>query len=487
MRWVRVHRRRGGRLLRGLLALLACGAASAAELPPEDQCPLVTGLPGQPAGEDAAARRLRSGMLLAYEDVLVLRSLLPDEIWQHREQFFHDGMRMLIGPCHRRYPTLSFYREATERFGGVAKLDDEGNLSGYVAGTPFPPNDIDPRAPDAGARWAWNVEHRFRGAAHEGPFRVVDLPSTKGSIQTFSGDFFFIQTRHRADLPESGYAVPDTPDALWIAGGRFKEPFRARHLAWRQERPEEISSRYEEPDDTFVYIPTARKSRRSATAWVDGMFMPRYRVSGDQAGAGLFVGNPMGGAGGGELNPGSAASNQASEHIRRGFVGMALRPNAYVWRYEGEREILAPLNGAHKDEPNRNFGPSGLSVGADRWDVRYAVVLQGIARESNGPFQTLKLYVDYQTQQPLFLVTRRSRGTYVDVGVLVYRFSGDIPGYPLWPNGEKAMVFDPVLASFYSAQDGSGWRRESYRMISTPLSASKLRRYTTSSYLAAGR
>ena len=30
--------------------------------------------------------------------------LLPPEIWRNREQFFHDGMRLEIGPCHRRYP-----------------------------------------------------------------------------------------------------------------------------------------------------------------------------------------------------------------------------------------------------------------------------------------------------------------------------------------------------------------------------------------------
>ena len=69
-----------------------------------------------------------------------------------------------------------------------------------------------------------------------------------------------------------------------------------------------------------------------------------------------------------------------TENLRRGFTGLALRPNAYVWRVQGEREVLAPINvtrGGYPEDRERNFGPSGLSVGNDRWDVRYAVVIQG--------------------------------------------------------------------------------------------------------------
>ena len=35
--------------------------------------------------------------------------------------------------------------------------------------------------------------------------------------------------------------------------------------------------------------------------------------------------------------------------------------------------MLAPLNATRPgwpDEPDRNYGPSGLSVATDRWDVR---------------------------------------------------------------------------------------------------------------------
>jgi hypothetical protein len=303
-------------------------------------------------------------------------------------------------------------------------------------------------------------------------------------------EFFFIQTSHRADLPETGYAIPGSEDSLWVAGGRFQEPFDARHLAWRQVRPARVQERYAEPDDTFVYVPALRKVRRSATSWVDGVFTPRYRVSGETMGAGSIpVGNPLGGTTVGSVSPAAAGAVHVTENLRRGFVGLSLRPNAYAWRVHGFREVIAPINSARSGypaHPQRNFGASGLSVGSDRWDVRYAVLLEGASRESTGEFNTIFLYLDYQTQQPLYLITKRGRGLLVDVGILVHRFSGDVVTYPDWNDGEKAYVFDPVLASFHAARDGSGWRRESYGARSTPLEASQIRRYLTSNYLARG-
>ncbi len=467
------------------LALWGCLAASqalAAGLPPEDECPLLGGAPGAGPNEDAIPVRLSEGMMLAFSDVLRLRTLLPPEIWRNRDQFFHDGMRMLIGPCHRRYPIPGFFRDATEKYAGRASIDSRGNLKGYVAGLPFAPAQIDPEDPDAAVRWAWNLEHRYRGGGTVGKFRIVDLPSSIGGEQRYRGTFFFVPTRHRADLASSDYAVPEANESLWIAGGRFLEPFNARHLAWRQVRPAAVHDRFSEPDDTFVYVPSLRKVRRSATAWVDGMFTPRYRVGGGQIGSGSL------GVAGGGVRPAAAEALHVTEDLGRGFVGLALRPNAYVWRIRSFREVLAPINTArsgYPSHPGRNFGPSGLSVGSDRWEVRYAVVLEGSIRERGRNFETMVVYMDYQTQQPLYVTTRRRRGL-VEVGVMVHRFSGDIDTYPYLPDGGRALVFDPVLESFYSAADGGGWRRESYDLVSVPLDAPTLRRLTSSDHLARG-
>jgi hypothetical protein len=154
--------------------------------------------------------------------------------------------------------------------------------------------------------------------------------------------------------------------------------------------------------------------------------------------------------------------------------------------------VLAPINITREGypiEPNRNYGPSGLSVGSDRWDVRYAIVLQGLLRERGRGYDSITLYLDYQTQQPLFVITKMKRGgRLVEVGVLLHRFSGDNPRYPKWPSGEDANVFDPVAEVFYHAADGgSGWRRESYDITSLPRSEVDTRRMTSPAFLTRGR
>ncbi len=470
---------------------LAGGAASAGP-PPENRCPSMAGGPGASPGEDAAPTLLHEGMKLGYGDILRLGELLPPEVWRNRDTFFYEGMLLLIGPCHRRYPVPEFFTAATARFAGSAGVDDEGNLEGYVAGVPFPQDTIVSTSPEAGAMWAWNLEQRYRGAGPSGDFQIVDMPSRLGKPMQYRGSFFLLQTGHRADLPETEYAVPGAEDKVWVSGGRFDEPFDARHLAWRQLRPVSVQEDYDRSDETFVYIPTLRKVRRGATAWVDGVYTPRYRVGGMDDGGGLFA--PTGGeyqVGGQVIHPAAGRNVAVSEHIPRGFTDLALRPNAYVWRLRGEREVLAPINAARTGYPlstERNFGPSGLSVASDRWDVRWAVVIEGLARQRELDFDRIEIYVDYQTLVPLYIITKRNDGRLYDVGIPVHRFSGDTLSYPNLPDGTPPNVFDPVAAVFYNdAEGGSGWRRESYDVTSVPPPARRLESYLSTSALARGR
>jgi len=468
-----------------LLALPAQG-----QPPPEHRCPSIGAAPSGSPASDAVPRPLREGMAIGYDALLALRELLPQEIWSNRHVFFYSGMRMEIGDCHRRYPIPSFFAHATEQFASRVSLDAEGNLHGYVAGLPFPPETIDPKAGDAGVRWAWNFENRFRGAGPMGNFRLVDIPSRIGGVLTYRGFFFLLQTRHRADLAKSDYTVAEAKDQLWVAGGRFLEPQEARHLAWRQMRPEEAERRYAASDETYVYVPTMRKVRRAATPWVDGFYVPRYRAAGDSGGGGIAVGGNEYSGPAGAINPTAAQSIHQTENLPRGFTALALRPNAYVWRVLGEREVLAPLNSAwpgYPIDPDKNFGPHGLSVASDRWDVRWAVVIEGKARTRSEGFETLTLYVDYQTQQPLYAVTKEKRGRILDVGIPVHRFSDDTLNYPGWPDGEKASVFDPVAEVFYRVADDSGWRRESYNVRSMPPEPRMRRRFTSTDFLVRGK
>jgi len=453
-----------GRIARRLAlaaAALAAGSALGAP-PPENRCPAMSGTPGDSAQKDAVPTLLREGMVLTYEDALSLQSLLPSEVWRHREQFFFEGMKLEIGPCHRRYPVPSFFSDATEEFAERAEVDEEGTLRRYVAGVPFPPDSIDPADADAGSKWAWNLQSRYRGAGPIGKFRLVDMPASLGSVLTYEGTFFYIQSGHRADLAKTDYQLPEARGSDFVAGGRFDEPADARHLAWKQLRSLEAREKYQKSDNTFVYVPTMRRMRRAPTTWTDGVYTPRYRVSGDSGGGPL----PLGGGEytlAGTISPTGSQSIATAEHIRQGFSDLAIRPNAYVWRVRREREVLAPINSSRSGYPQnelKNFGPSGLSVANDRWDVRWAVVLEGLAKRPGRGFDAITIYVDYQTQVPLYVMTKRRNGRPVEIGILVHRFSGDVFDYPQWPGGERTFVFDPVAAVYYNAATGgSGWRR----------------------------
>ena len=70
----------------------------------------------------------------------------------------------------------------------------------------------------------------------------------------------------------------------------------------------------------------------------------------------------------------------------------------------------------------------------------------------------------------------------------MHRFSGDVADYPNAPGAGRALIVDPVAAVYYHAADGgSGWRRESYDVISIAPSRSALRKMTSTNTLLRGR
>lgn len=471
-----------------LLSTALIGPWQALGAPPDEgDCPTVSGGSTRDGDQprDAAPVTLREGMVLRGDDLLILRQLVPREIWAHREVFFYEGMRMEIGPCFRRYPQPGFFTRATEKHAGQVQLEEDGSLQGYVAGLPFPPDSIDAEAPDAAARWAWNLELRFRGGGHRGRFRIVDFPNRVGSVQTYEGNFFLLPAIGRADLAATNYVLEEANKSWWIAGGRFVKPFNVRHVAWRQFRPVEALHRYQEPDDTFVYVPEMRKSRRASTTWVDGLYFPTYSVASLGGGGPIAFGGGLGG-----INPTASNSAAVTTHAYRGFEGLSLRPNAYLWRIRGTQDVLAPINATlpgFPENPDRNFGPSGLSVATDRWEPRHAVVIEGALRQSGEAIRTVTYWVDHQTQQPLFRLTRTGKRRLLDVQIFVHRFSGDQRTYPEWPGGVPALVFDPVAEVSYDAiEGGGGWRRESYDTQSLPFDSSDLPGVTSAAALERG-
>jgi hypothetical protein len=449
-------------------------------IPPEG-CAPSGGPPGAP-GEEAGPLPFASGDAFGMERLEVLRAFLPQEIWQYRERFFYEGMRLVIGPCFRDYGPPAFFAEATRKLAGRAHLIGGGGLDGYLAGLPFPPDAIDPSDPQAGLRWAWNAAHRYQGAGFRGAFRVTDLLGRIGRAEPFEGSIFKIDLLHRSDLAASDYQVPFARGKQWVAGGRFDKPFDAREYAWRQYRNDSQHTDAARSDDLHAYLPTWRRVRRISASEVEGLYMPSFSV-GVVQNQQLVVGGAGGMGGAGVAAAGGTASGGDTLQTKRsGFEGLETRPLLYDYRVLGLRDILAPINAANPMYPSddeREFGPWGLSFASDRWDLRRALVLEGKVKGKPGARGQSRVvtYLDLQTLVPLYQISFDARDEAIDVGIFAGRWSEDRPDYPRWPDdpARPVRVIDPVAEAFANLGEEGSWRRESWDLVATPPPDSELR------------
>jgi hypothetical protein len=483
-------------LVVALLASLfapAAGAEGKADfaLPPEGSCRPAGGLRGWPIGQDAPPVPFQTGDVISLEKAASLRAYLPPALWEQRERFFYEGMRLEIGPCFRDYGPPAAFTDATQKFRGQAKILENGGLGGYTAGLPFPPGEIDPADPQAGMKWAWNAEQRWQGAGLRARFRVSDMVGLQGRAEPFEGEIFRIWLSHRADLADHEYVSSEAGGKAWVAGGRFFEPFAAREYAWRQYRDLEHEGDPDRSDDLHAYLPEWRRVRRINANQVEGLYMPSFSVGVQQATQIALGGGAADGGG-----VGAAASIGAAGTIttkRSGFEGLEIRPHLYTFRVLGVQDVLAPINAANPLYPadrERQFGPWGLSFASERWDLRRAVALEGVAKQAKGGDQVAKLvlYLDLQTLQPLYYMSWDSRGEAVDVGMFVGRWSEDRADYPAWPaSGGAVRVIDPAGASFANLAEGGGWRRESWDAVAVPPDDAELRRLVSVGGLTKGR
>ncbi len=417
-----------------------------------------------------------------------LRDWLPPAIWEERERFLYEGMALEIGPCFRAYAPPARFAAATARFRGRAALLDDGGLAGHVAGLPFAPDAIDPADPRAGERWAWNVASRWQRGGFRGRFRVVDRVGRIGRAEPFEGEIWKRELAHRADREADAWRVPGSEPFRWVAGGRLQLPFNARDFAWLQFRDVASATEAGRSDDLHAWIPSLRKVRRLPAHGIEGIFVPTFSVgvSVQQTSSATVEG----GAAIGTADAG--ATPDTLEPKRSGFEGLELRPQRWVFRVARVQDVLAPLNAARAAYPveaERDFGPYGLSWASDRWDLRRALVLEGVLRESGATSEVarLELWVDLQTLHPLYWISSDAMREPIDVGYFVGRWSEDRPGYPRGPDGEPARVIDSVGEAFANLKLRGSWRRESWELVSAPEPDGDARRALSLKNLGKGR
>ena len=152
--------------------------------------------------------------------------------------------------------------------------------------------------------------------------------------------------------------------------------------------------------------------------------------------------------------------------------------------------VLAPINIADPvwpANPDRDFGPWGLSFASDRWDFRRALVIEATQRDAADASENARqiLYVDLQTLQPLFTATFDTKGEMTNVGLFVGRWSETREDYPRWPDdaAREVRVIDSVGAAFANLAESGSWRRESWENVSTPPPDDEIKRMISTNEL----
>ena len=71
-------------------------------LPRPNSCQPDGGLRGWPPGQDAPPIPFQPGDHFAVNQIEVLKEFIPPFVWEYRDRFFYEGMRLEIGRCSTR-------------------------------------------------------------------------------------------------------------------------------------------------------------------------------------------------------------------------------------------------------------------------------------------------------------------------------------------------------------------------------------------------
>jgi len=416
---------------------------------------LLPALPAPAADDIGPQPSFEEGDVLSMDDVASLKPFLPPEFWANREFFFYEGMRLEIGPFHRDYSPAEAYQEATRKYAGTAKLGPEASLSGYVAGQPFPMEQIDCKGdPQAGEKIIWNFDYQWEGDGAGAEYYYSYWDRGEKLPLYFEGTAKTIQLSHRVE-----------PENLAQGGDLFRNEKRKGAFGIEVNAPFDVRGtkllnfRYKaadrpraetQNDDTWVYVPVLRRVRRISSA------QSTDAVSGTD-----FTFDDL-----------------------RSFAGIVPQ---YRWECLGEMDLIAPMNSkvaAYPYKKDHNFGPYGLSYADDRWEMRHAVKIRFTPRNADHPYHHKDIYLDEQTLVALYSFAYDNKGELWKIIWHNHRWSEDnLPEdkkawYAGWKGVEQPRDLRVVSDTILNVQTGTGNRIEFWNAHGTPLAnKGRTRRY----------
>jgi hypothetical protein len=412
----------------------------------------------------------KEGDVLAFEDIDKLKNYLPPEFWENREYFFYEGMKIEIGPTQRQYEPAPVYEAATDQFQKSVVVGREGALENFKGGRPFATESIDCKGdPNAGYKVIWNFVYQWTGDGANSTWsytywdRGDQLPLYyKGTAKEI-----FMSYRVEPQYLESNGSIFSSERRKMVFGIEVSEPFDARGillLTYRykdSDKPEDEAKN----DDTWVYVPDLRRTRRISTA---------QRTD-------------------------SVQGTDFTMDDLRSFSGI---PPQYTWKCLGEGRYIAPMNtndlAYPYTEDEYNFGPYGFSFANDRWEVRDAWIIRFDPRNEDHPYAYKDLYIDKESYLPLYSFAYDRKQELWKIIWHNKRYSEDWNGndplasngiwYEGWGGVEKPMDNRVIADIIVNVQTGTGNRIEFWDSHGSPLkSKGKIRRYIDIGRLNKGR
>jgi hypothetical protein len=413
----------------------------------------------------------KEGDVVTFQDLDKLKDYLPPEFWENREYFFFEGMEITIGPIQREYGLADRYIYASEKFKDQPRIGREGSLENYTAGRPFATESIDCKAdPDAGAKIIWNFTNTWNGAGTHANWSYTYWDRGDQLPLFYKGWSRYIKLAHNIEsyyLDESKGDIFSNERRKNASGLVVEEPFDARGIMTLSYRYKEADKPEDEAknDDTWVYVPDLRRTRRISTAQ-------------------------------------RSDSVQGTDFTFDDLFSFSGIPPQYIWECLGEAKIISPMNtqvlAYPYTEEEYNFGPYGFSFANDRWEVRDAWIIRFDPRNDDHPYSYKDIYIDKELYLPLYSFAYDRKKELWKIIWHNKRYSEDWNGndptfpngvwYKGWPDVEQPKDLRVVSDIIVNVQTGTGNRIEFWDNYGTPLpSKGKIRRYIDIGRLNKGR
>ncbi len=363
------------------------------------------------------------GDVITRENRDQVRELFPDELWRHAVEPF-EGLHLTLVPTEDYRPHEKFV-EATARYACQATLDERGQLTGHVAGEPFPYSkwsqeatghacDLDPADPEFAVKLAWNVNRRWFGGGslvQEWGWSFARNGGTdawKLAQGTYRRTYF----SHRADLLPETTQITDDTRVLWAEFIDTLTPFDLRgqrSLIFR------YRDSLDRRDDAWAYLPQLRRARRLSTSEKSDSVLGSEMSYEDSLLFSGYIWDQTWRARGERWMLAALDSER-----------VCFPKNIPGWR---EREVAVP--GTREQFDACRFGPYGtLPLVDERWQKRRVFSLEQTPRNPKHTYSKKVLWYDKETYAPLasFAYDRSGEPSRIVWFQLDWSETSDVPG-----------------------------------------------------------